>query len=49
MHGGRVISDGVLPSEEKPGWVLDHVVALVRIPGDDRGGKNVVVVAACTR
>ena len=44
MHGGRVISDGVLPSEEKPGWVLDHVVVLARVAGDHRGGQNVVIV-----
>ena len=49
MHSGWIIPDGMLPTKEDAGWVLDHVVALVRIPGDDRGGKNVVVVAACTR
>ena len=49
MNGGRIVPDGVLAAKEDARWVLDHVVALVRIPGDDRGGKNVVVVAACTR
>ena len=48
MHGGWIIPDGVLPSKEDAGWVFDHVVALARIARDDRGGKNVVIIAAGT-
>ena len=45
VHGGRVIPDGVLAGEEEPGRVLDHVVALAGVAGNDGGGQDVVVVA----
>ena len=44
MNRCRVVADGVLSSEEKPGRVLDHVVALTGVAGDDLGGQNVIVV-----
>ena len=49
MHSGWIVPDGVLPTKEDARWVLDHVVALARVAGDDRGGEDVIVVAACTR
>ena len=49
MHSGWIVPDGVLSTKEDARWVLDHVVALARVAGDDRGGEDVIVVAACTR
>jgi len=49
MHSGWIVPDGVLPTKEDARRVLDHVVALARVAGDDRGGEDVIVVAACTR
>ena len=49
MHSGRIIPDGVLPTKEDARRVLDHVVALAGVAGDDRGGENVVVVATRAR
>ena len=48
MHSGRIIPDCVLPTKEDARRVLDHVVALAGVARDDRGGKNVIVVATCT-
>ena len=48
MHGGWIIPDGVLPTKEDARRVFDHVVALARIARDDRGGKDVVVIATGT-
>ena len=47
MHSGWIIPDGVLPTKEDARRVLDHVVALARVAGDDGGGEDVVVVATC--
>ena len=48
MHSCWIVPDGVLPTKEDAGWVLDHVVALARVARDDGGGQDVVVVATCT-
>ena len=48
MHSGRIVPDGVLPTKEDARRVLDHVVALARVAGDDWSGEDVVVVATCT-
>ena len=47
MHSGWIIPDCVLPTKEDARRVLDHVVALARVAGDDWSGEDVVVVAAC--
>ena len=47
MHSGWIIPDGVLPTKEDARRVLDHVVALARVAGDDWSGEDVVVVATC--
>lgn len=44
MNGGRIVPDGVLAAKEDARRVLDHVVALTGVAGDDRGGQNVIVV-----
>ena len=44
VHRRRVVPDRVLPAEEDPRRVLDHVVALARVAGYDRGSQDVVVV-----
>ena len=44
MHRGRVVADGVLPAKVDAGRVLHHVVATVRIAGNDGRGQVVVVV-----
>ena len=49
MHSGWIVPDGVLAAKEDARWVLDHVVALAGVAGDDRGGEDVVVIAACAR
>ena len=47
MNGGRIVPDGVLAAKEDARRVLDHVVALARVAGDNWSGEDVVVVAAC--
>ena len=47
MHSGWIIPDGVLPTKEDARRVLDHVITLARVAGDDGGGEDVVVVATC--
>ena len=37
----------MLAAKEDARRVLDHVVALARVAGDDGGGEDVVVVATC--
>ena len=47
MHGGGIVADSVLAAKENPRRILEHVIALARIPGDHRRGQVVVVVARC--
>ena len=49
MNGGRIVPDGVLAAKEDARRVLDHVVALTGVAGDDRGGQNVIVVTTGPR
>ena len=49
MNGGRIVPDGVLAAKEDARRVLDHVVALTGVAGDDRGGQNVIVVTTGRR
>ena len=44
INGGRIVPDGVLAAKEDARSVLDHVVALTGVAGDDQGGQNVIVV-----
>ena len=45
VHRGRVVAYGVLPAEKDSRRVFEHVVAFARVAGDNRRGKDVVVVA----
>ena len=47
VHGGGIVADSVLAAKENPRRILEHVIALARIPGNDRRGQVVVVVARC--
>ena len=49
MNGGQIVPDGVLAAKEDARRVLDHVVALTGVAGDDRGGQNVIVVTTGPR
>ena len=49
VHGGGIVADGVLAAEEYSWRVLDHVVALAGVAGDDGRGQDIVVVAAGSR